>query len=168
MLSWRTIRGLVESKSLIAVEIVFVAVPAISIILTWLQPALGIGHLSPWLKCAYFASLMLIVASILHRAFCPKVIRKYPTEIERIETEREAYLNSNPSYRLEVTLTQLSTTEKDHEVLVALSARRDVALGADRAALDQQIQEIVEPRWPDTVQRYLARTYEEADGSLAP
>src|SRR5690606_29493690 len=70
MIRWRTIRGLVRSRPLIAVGVVFVGTPVVAIALSWFKTEWGIGTLSPWLKVAYFASLMYLLALAIYAVGC--------------------------------------------------------------------------------------------------
>jgi hypothetical protein len=167
MLGWRTIRSLVHSKPLIAVAGVFVVVPLIAILVSWTKNATGIGSLSVWLKIAYFAAVMYIIAGVAYGIFCPELIKRYDNEIDLIHREFDPLSRSNPRYRLEITLTQLTRREPDYEALVELSKQRDVVIGTERDNVDARIDSIVELHWPDTVQRYLVRQYDECDRSRA-
>jgi len=158
----------VRSRPLIAVGVVFVGTPVVAIALSWFRTEWGIGTLSPWLKLAYFASLMYLFALIIYAVGCPEVIRRYDSVFDRIDREREAYARSNPNQRLEVTLSQLGEDDPDRSKLVELSRRRDESGGAERLQVESEIRDLVDPRWDDTVQRYLSRTYVQADRSRVP
>jgi hypothetical protein len=157
--AWRPIRGLIRSRPLIPVSLIFAAMPLAAILFSW------IGGLSFWFKVVYSSSLLYILAIGLYAIGCPSLIRKYESEFDRISKERDAYLRSNPENRLEITLSQLDVGDPLRNTLLELSRERDAAIGSDREALASKLRDVIEPRWDDTVQRYLCRTYEEADVS---
>jgi hypothetical protein len=165
MTHWRKIRALVNSKPLVAVNAIFAVLPILAIAISWANQFFGVGSLSPWLKLAYFASVIYILALVAYFAFCPELIKRYESELDRIGSEFEAYSRSNPDYRLEVTLTQTDARDPVYSMLVELSRERDNAFGENRIAIDSRIEAEVDKRWDHTVQSHLARTYEAADTS---
>jgi hypothetical protein len=137
------------------------AIPLLAILSAWFSPLTGFGALSPWLKVAYFATIAYYIALTVYAVRCPETVKQHSSAVERINDERQAWLDSNPSHRADVIRTQLAENEPARIELARLEAQRDVAIGGERNQLDQRIAALVDGEWPNAVQQFLARTYEE-------
>jgi hypothetical protein len=162
MFDWGTIRSLVQSKAAAVMAVVFGLLPSLALLHTAVLAPLGFGPFSTWMKITYFSSLMYWVASAIYAIGAPPLVKKYADSNARVEAEFASHERSHPAYRLEVTLAQVPIGDPVRRELADLDRQRLTAPEHEQSQLAERIASIVNIRWPDTVQQYLARTYEEA------
>lgn len=147
--------------------VVFGLIPWIAIASTWLRPLTGFTLLSPWLKIAYLSTLCYYISYISYVMSCPPKIKRYRGVHDLIRREFGPTERSNPSLRADVVRTQLGTSEPAWVELTTLERQRDDASGDQREQLDAKIHALVNKEWPNAVQQYLAREFED-DTRKAP
>jgi hypothetical protein len=163
-MTWMTIRNFGRVKYFNLSYFVVIGVPILAEVYGWVYSTnVSVATLAfPLnLKLLYSASLLYAVAITIYQYFCPGIIKRFEDEQLYVSSSQEIYERAHPSRKLPIVLANLVESQNDLRTQIGdLQTQLETSPSTSK---QQELHALVETEYPSAVQRYLLKSFDEAN-----
>lgn len=166
-MNWRAIKNLGRVKYFNISYVVLIAVPLLASTFETFNNAYHYGLvIPPMVKSLYAASILYAIAIAIYQYRCPVVVKEYENIQEYIDKNLEQYQNIAPDLKLNIVLTHLDKSTREHTRQRILTTKNKLEEAQDaeqrqtwKKVLDEELTNV----YSSCVQAHLTKKYEQAN-----